>query len=282
MSLDCLIIAKLCGIKNGYYEVADLSQSGSKTRGSSIILPFIIKYLEKLLLRNILGLVLTSRYFYYGYFKEEGIVPKRNIYIIDNKVNQRLMNQRPVDKRISDGRIVIGLIGLLRYSRSIDLLLRFVKERSESYIIECFGDGRLRGVVESNVCENIRYHGSFKNPEQLADIYAMIDLNYAVYDHQIKGDRLALPNKLFESAYFGVPIVCCQQTSVGKTAIEWQIGKMVRIDNKQDFEQDLGSIDKKTLQLWSQNCLKMANSELLDNGAETLRNMILKGTSRNL
>jgi succinoglycan biosynthesis protein ExoL len=265
-SFDCLIIAKLCGLKHGYYEVGDLREDRSDVK---------ISFFEKLILKNILGVVLTSRYFYYDFFRNKNIVPRDKIYIIDNKVNRDLVDQRPLDKRISQGRIVIGLFGLLRFRRPIELLLQFVKERPESYIIECSGDGWLRGFVESNMCENIRYHGSFRNPEELANIYANVDLNYVVYDYS-PNNVLAIPNKLFESAFFGVPIVCCQETSVGKMAINWKIGKMVRIDTRKNFEDDLGSIDRKSLQIWSKNCLKIPNSELLDNGTKILRDMIIE------
>ncbi|MEA1978576.1 MAG: hypothetical protein U9N80_11835, partial [Chloroflexota bacterium] len=199
--------------------------------------------------KSVSGLVLTSRHFYHDFYRKRGILSRQRIYIIDNKINQLLANKRPHEKHISQGRVVIGMVGLLRYLWPIELLLDFVKKSPESYVIECFGDGIFRGLVESYVCENIRYHGSFKNPEELPDIYGSIDLNYVVYDNSTKNVRLAIPNKIFESAFFGVPIVCCEGTSVGKMAVEWQIGKTVRIDNREIFEDDLGAIDKS----WFQN-----------------------------
>jgi len=267
MSFDCMIIARLCGLKHGFYEIGDLRQAEGFGK--------LFAFLEKMLVKRASGLVLTSRYFYHDFYRKKGILPRQRIYIIDNKINQLLANKRPYEKNISRGRIVIGVVGLLRYRRPIELLLGFVKKRPESYIIECFGDGIFRGLVESYVCENIRYHGSFKNPEELPDIYARLDLNYVVYDNSSKNVRLAIPNKIFESAYFGVPIVCCEGTSVGKMAMEWQIGKTVQIDSKDNFEDDLGTIDKSWLNKCSENCFKIPSSELIDNGEQIIQKMLV-------
>lgn len=266
MSFDCMIIARLCGLNRGFYEIGDLRQAEGFGK--------LLTFLEKMLVKRTSGLILTSLYFYHDFYKKKGVLPKGRIYIIDNKVNRLLANTRPYEKHISRGRIVIGLVGLLRYRRPIELLLDFVKKRPESYVIECFGDGIFRGLVESYVCENIRYHGSFKNPEELPDIYGLIDLNYVVYNNSTKNVRLAIPNKIFESAYFGVPIVCCEGTSVGKMAVEWHIGKTVRIESKNNFEDDLGAIDKSWLEKCSESCFKIPSSELIDNGEQIIQNML--------
>jgi hypothetical protein len=218
---------------------------------------------------------MTARHFYDDVYKHKQLVPRHRVFVIDNRVNKLLADERPNEKYISQGRIVIGLVGFLRYRRPIELLLNFARKRPESYIIECFGDGILRGLVESYACENIRYHGSFRNPEELLSIYTRIDLNYTVYDNSTKNVRLAIPNKLFESAFFGVPIVCCQGTSASRIAMEWRIGKTVRIDNKKNFEQDLLSIDRKSLKNWSKNCFRIPISDLIDDGENVVRSMLV-------
>lgn len=265
LSLDCMVIARLCGLNRGFYEIGDLRQDTGFGK--------LFGFLESKLLRNIYGVIFTSRYFYGDFYKNKSILPEERVYIIDNKVSRKLINQRPSEKQFPPKRIVIGIVGFLRFRIPIELLLQFVRVRSEFYLIECFGDGPLRDLIESYTCENIRYHGSFKNPDELPKIYSQIDINYVVYDNSDRNVQLAIPNKLFESAYFGVPIVCCENSSVGKMAVDWQIGKMVRIDNKDNFEEDLGSIDKKWLQLNSENCFKISSNELIDDGDRILRNI---------
>ena len=55
------------------------------------------------------------------------------------------------------------------------------------------------------------------------------------------------------------------------------MGKYIEYDVGKNFEEDLGSIDRKCLQTWSKNCLKIAKSELLDSGTKILRDMIIEG-----
>ena len=262
LSLDCLLIARLSGLRRGYYEVGDLRNAEDRA--------WLARLAERILCRGLLGIVLTSRRFYDGFYRDRGILPRSRIHVIENKISQALASQRPLCKTISGGRLSIGLVGLLRYRRPLDLLLSFVRDRCETHVLECYGDGPLRGVVEGSACENVHYHGSFKNPEELPDIYARIDLNFAVYDSSSKNVRLAIPNKLFESAFFGVPIVCCCDTAVGALAGEWGIGDMVRIDSYSHFCADLETIDREWLTTRSANCTAIPTADLVDNGGEIL------------
>ena len=266
MSLDCLVAARLSGIKRGFYEVGDLRQAEGV--GRFFAAP------EQWLLKSISGFVLTSRYFFEDFYRHNPAISQDKIYVIDNKVHTALRSQRPQDKSFSDERIIIGLVGLFRYQRPIELLLELAHANPDKYLVECFGDGPLKGLIESHVCENIRYHGAFKNPEELPEIYRKIHLNYVVYDSSSINVRLAIPNKVFESAFFGVPIICCENTAVGKMAEEWGIGRTVRIGNAQDFSEDMGSMDFSWLKAKSRNCFKIATEELIDDGAVVLERML--------
>lgn len=266
MSLDCLLIARLSGLTRGYYEVGDLRTAEGAGR--------LACFLERILFRYVRGLVLTSKYFYDGFYANRGLLPPSRVHVIDNKVSGDLADRRPLDRKQVSERIVIGLVGLFRYRRPIELLLEFVRQRPDTHVLECFGDGPLRDLVDDAACENIRNHGPFKNPDELPAIYETIDLNFVVYDSASKNVRLALPNKLFESAFFGVPIVCCHDTAVGGAADEWGIGGVLRIDTNEHFEADLQAIDQEWLAKRAATCLTIPSSDLLDDGAEVLAKML--------
>ena len=271
MSLDCMLIARLCGIKEGYYEVGDLRCIERTGR-------FFV-FLERMLLKRVRGLILTSQQFYGNYYRDMKPLSTMKVQVIENKVAPGLGPFRPRQKAISTDRIVIGLIGLLRYRRPIELLLDFVEKRSTRYVVECYGDGPLRELVESYTCENIRYRGSFQNPGDLPKIYTHIDLNYVVYDSASRNVLWAIPNKLFESAFFGVPLVCCHATAVGEKAVEWGIGGTVRIDTASIFDEEFGVIDREWIEVRSKRCFEIASGELLDDGEQVLRKMFGSGDS---
>jgi len=268
LSFDCLIIAKICGIKTGYYEIGDLRITKQRKGFLTI--------LEAYLLKRVSGLVLTSRYFYDEFYCNKKIIPADSVYIIDNKLNKSFQNCRPKINLEESIRIRIGLIGLLRYKKPIELLLNYVKNRPSNYIIECYGDGPCATLVKQYSSENIRFHGSFKNPDDLKRIYNSVDLSYVVYDNDSLNVRLAIPNKLFESAYFGVPIICGSNTALLEEVKKMGIGKSICTKSSNSFQKDLESISRAKILEYKKNCSKIVESDLIESGDEVVKSMLLK------
>ena len=270
MSFDCLLIAQIAGIKKGFYEIGDLRITKRKWGLLSLV--------EAITFKRVSGLVLTSEYFYKEFYKLKDNISERSVYIIQNKVNFALSKQRPKLKIEKSKRIRIGLVGLLRYERPIELLLEYVKNRPETHVVECYGDGPLKGFVKQYSCENIRYYGSFKNPEELSKIYSTIDVSYVVYDYNSFNVQLAIPNKLFESAFFGVPILCGKNTALAKEVLKWKIGKAIDIDSIIAFENNLNTITNDWIENCKKNCFKIPDSELIEDGETVINTMFLKDT----
>lgn len=258
LSIDCLIIGRICRFKKGVYEVGDLIYT-SKNRAAFLAI-------EKIVLRGINALVLTSRFFYDDFYKQLNLVPEHRFLVLDNKVNTYFVGKRLSTKKLNKDKIVFGLVGLFRFKKPIELLLNYVERRKETHELECYGDGPFRHLIESSVCDNIHYHGSFKNPEGLYNIYNSIDLNYVVYDNQDKNVQLAIPNKLFESAFFGVPILCGENTALGTLSASWGIGGLVSIKNQETFDFEIDNITYPWILEKSNNCLKIPEKKLIDDG----------------
>ena len=258
LSIDCLIIGKLCRFEKGVYEVGDLIYTKKGL--------FIFLMIEKIALRGIAALVLTSRFFYDGFYQSLNFISKNRVLIIDNKVNRYFSGQRKLQKNVNKDKIVIGMVGLFRFKKPIELILEYVNQRKDTHILKCYGDGPYRNLIESHECDNIKYLGSFKNPQELREIYNSIDVNFVVYDYYDKNVQLALPNKLFESAFFGVPILCGKKTALGTLSESWGIGKMISIETKEEFEQDLRQINYTWIMKKSENCFKISEKELIDDG----------------
>lgn len=265
LSIDCLIIGKLCRFERGIYEVGDLIYTKKN------LLFFLM--IEKIALRGITALVLTSRFFYDGFYQSRNVISKNRVLIIDNKVNRNFSGQRKLQKNVTKDKVVIGIIGLFRFKKPIELLLEYVSQRKDTHILKCYGDGPYRSLIESYESDNINYLGSFKNPEGLSEIYNSIDINFVVYDYSDRNVQLALPNKLFESAFFGVPILCGKRTALGTLSESWGIGKMISIETKEEFEQDLKDVDYTWILMKSNNCFKISEDELVDQGDKQIASL---------
>ena len=184
----------------------------------------ILQTLERFILRYVDTLVITSAGFrsYFEKFQVEDIL------LIENMVNEKLPALS--GERVRDtGKINIGYVGNIRY-RPITFL-KVLGSDNGNFNVHVFGDGVLRDSLFD--CEGVQYHGPFKNPQDLGGIYQQLDLNYVVYDTQSYNVRFALPNKLYESMYYRIPLVVARDTYLAEIVEELDIGFSVDSQDEQ-------------------------------------------------
>lgn len=274
MSIDSSFMATLCGIKKIITELGDLPYTSNKYS--------VVNFGEKLVLKKSKALVLTSPAFYESYYKDKYDIRKEKVFIIENKISMSLKGERPLNKSFSSEIIKIGLIGLLRYKKPINYLLNFIRENPKGITLECFGDGPYKNIVRNAECGNVKYHGSFRSPEDLATIYQNVDLNFVVYDGSLLNEQLALPNKLYESIFWGVPIVCCTETFLSNYVEKRKIGTSVQINNYLNFKNGMLEIlNVNKIQEYSKNCFLISEESLIDDGETVLSNVVKETVIKN-
>ena len=84
------------------------------------------------------------------------------------------------------------------------------------------------------------------------------------------GVRLAIPNKLYESIFYGVPLLCRTNTQVGAMALELGVGLV--LDDK-EFTETLLSVGRVQIREMEKNCHEVPTKRLVDSGEEVLREM---------
>lgn len=214
--LDNALVASI--VRDGgelVYEVGDLRNADPENGLSARFL----WRLERHILRRVALLVATSPDFIHEHYRR--LLPDVNFnwVVLENRVPVETAQQhsRPPYRPAGDP-LRIGVIGLLRYEATLAPLMDWVSERPHSHELHVHGDGPLAGYVQEKAVArpNIHYHGPFRNPEDLASIYGGIDVCYSVYDNRDRNVRLALPNKLFEAPYFGVPVIAAEGTAFAR------------------------------------------------------------------
>ena len=267
-SLDLAVIGFFSGIKIGFIEIGDIINNKGVGRLARII--------EYFLFRKIKGIIFTSSAFFYNYNGWNFIENK--VHVIENKLSRYYAyHKRPKDF-IKDGVVRIGLVGLLRYERPIKLLINFIKNNTRSVKLICYGDGPYKDLIIKNCDENIFYEGSFKSPEDLEKIYDNIDINFIVYDNTLLNVRLALPNKLYESVFWNVPIICSQNTYLSSIVKKWKVGSKISISNQKEFNDQLHLFVKKSwIKNKSINCMSVNKSKkLIDDSENVIERMLEK------
>lgn len=221
--LDSALIAMLAMDKRTplLYEVGDI-RNPEPTKST---MARMIYMLERTIVRRAARVVVTAPAFLANYYIPMHQSVEAKGQVVENKLpGDCIANMpRPVEF-VSRRPTRLGFIGALRYENSLLPMIDAVRERQGVYEFHIYGDGPLREAVRARVGENVFYHGPFRNPEELSKIYDAIDINYVVYDNRDANVRMALPNKLYESIYFGKPLIVASETQLSKRVEELGIG----------------------------------------------------------
>ena len=215
------------------YEVADIRPVMVK-KG---LLSTAFRVLERLLLKRVNLLVVTSSRYVSGYFKPVQRISKdlRHL-VIENKLDfpAKLINRDSEQKKAT---ITIGYFGLLRCGRSWEVLKRVVEQSQGS--IEVIVRGRPMSPTsieeECKDIPGIRYEGEYNWPEDLAHMYGQVDIVWACYPYgeETPGNwQWARTNRFYESSYYKKPMVVLKDSEDARAVSELRIGMEIDLSDE--------------------------------------------------
>lgn len=221
-SPEQMVIARLAG-KKVFFEVGDLYQVDGKNR--------LFQIIDRIFIKGIKCLVLTSPYFYKSYFSRYSELEKKTV-IVENKLPVAFGGE--VDKfraqydfqEMTANKVRLGVIGSLAFKNSL-MAIRDLMKSKPDYELHVYGDG-LYNIFDG--LSNVFYHGRFKSPEDLSHIYSTIDINMIMYDYDNHNVKQALPNKLYESIAFVKPIICSSGVALSARVEESGYGVATNAD----------------------------------------------------
>lgn len=221
--LDSRMYASLLIFNNKYYEISDivwLYFNGFNKMIWSNLDFYLAKKSKKI--------IFTSEGFYrkyYNFISDHKIIIEENKFKTYGKVNPVL--------NLSKNRISIGYIGAFRYFNIVKDIIKVVSE-NQNIDLNFYGDGpnEIKDFIKEkqNQFKNIKYHGSFKNPDDLTHIYNVCNLNFVCYDNKLENELVAMPNKYYESGFFNIPIVCSTKTFLSEKVLENNLGWAINPD----------------------------------------------------
>lgn len=122
--------------------------------------------------------------------------------------------------------IVISFVGTIRlddHSRAFMLRLK----NNERYIMEFVGrmtpECDIQSFCLKNGIQNVKFQGAFTN-DQKPEIYKRVDLINSVYANIKAADTTPLPNRLYDSAIYKVPIICSLGTYLAEMVLRYGMG----------------------------------------------------------
>lgn len=205
------------------YEIADLHTLVIDESNNIIkkLLKRVIVFLEKRLCRKVSLLVLTSEQFYDLYFKN--FFPKGKVLFMPNMPTlYPFSSYRPK----KSGVFTVGFIGGVRYKEQMKMLIRAAKNCKIKVL---FAGGGFDDEIESlcKFIQNIEYYGKYDYDTEIASLYGKCDCVYSVYNADLNNVKVALPNKLYEAIYCGLPIIVAKNTYLAELVESLGVGVAV-------------------------------------------------------
>lgn len=177
-----------------------------------------LRWLEGSLLRRTKGLVVSSPAFLQNHF-ERYYPGQFRPFLVENRLAAGAeYGPRPVPKMpAADRPLRLGWVGVLRCQRSFELLCNLADQFPDTLEIHLHGvPARTEiPVFEPEVSKhpNMVYHGRYKSPEDLSELYGSLDMVWAG-DFMEAGFNSVwlLPNRIYEGGYYCVPAIAPAQT----------------------------------------------------------------------
>ncbi|WBU88812.1 hypothetical protein [Cellulophaga omnivescoria] len=221
--LDLRMLTGLILNKSITYEISDIVWLYSKG-----VKKIILRNTDYFLTKFSNQVAFTSYGFYKNYYKP--YISENKISIKENKFKS-YGKVKPIQE-IKRDKIRVAYIGAFRYSGIIKNLISTLSN-NEMFRLDFYGDCHNKEIIEmmkkaQNSTNNIFFHGPFKNPDDLEEIYENSNVNFVAYDNTLDNEKVAMPNKYYESGFFNIPIICSDNTYLSDRVLEhnmgWSIG----------------------------------------------------------
>ena len=266
---DFSLILSIVRPKSFIYESSDLIYTYSR----NILWVGMFRMIDKMIIRRSYQTVFTSEGFQDYLF---GKCPPNNVIIQPNKVSSYFQNFNRKNRSFyGKSELIFAYVGALRYPNTVFRFARIIGEKYPQYSFYFYGDSQYTYLAKelSQKYENVKYFGKFKNPEDLENIYASIDIVVACYETSTLNEKIAEPNKLYEAICFCKPIIVSIGTFLEKRVRDLKIGYAIDASDDKSIEEFLGNLDFGELNKMSLHEKKLGKDVYIDS-AKNIINVI--------
>jgi glycosyltransferase involved in cell wall biosynthesis len=148
--------------------------------------------------------------------------------IISYPQHEKLINNNKYFHKkynINNDKIIFIYIGALVKGRGIELLLNVFKDPLIKSHIVFMGFGELQNLVFENekLSHNIHYHESVSH-DMITNLVQNADYGLCVLENVSLSDYFCLPNKLFEYAFSGLPVLASDFPDIKNLVHQYNLG----------------------------------------------------------
>jgi glycosyltransferase involved in cell wall biosynthesis len=235
---DTLVLPIGCMVKlfTGSKLIYDAHELESRKNGQGRILSGLTYLVEKILWRFVDFFITVSPSIVQWY--EEKLGPKQNEIILNSpiymeSIKRRLHNESYFRKlyAISDENKIFLYLGIIGKGRGVEMYLNIFESEGISSHIVFMGYGDLVDDVinRSKGCNRIHFHPRVEH-ERVVEISQSADVGLAIIEDVSLSDYYCLPNKLFEYAFAGIPVLASDFPDMKRMIEEYKLGATTKID----------------------------------------------------
>mgnify|MGYP000908847405 CR=1 FL=1 len=265
---------KLNGCKNYIYEISDILYGYKKF---DLLRPLFVR-IDKYFIKNSILTIMTSQGFADFFFKNK--YPD-NIIVQPNRLSVFFSDiQRPeLNFDLNSKKLRFAYVGAFRYPNTVFRFAKIIGKFYPQHEFHFYGDSILTNQIISisESYENVKYFGSFKNPDDLIPIYNNFDVVVACYDIQSLNERIAEPNKLYEALFFNKPIIVSKNTFLSKKVEKLNCGYAIDASNDDNIKTFVDSINDKEINEMIKDIFSIKNDEIIDDDSAEIIAFIEKG-----
>ncbi|MFA5670060.1 MAG: glycosyltransferase [Balneolaceae bacterium] len=258
-SFDISLICRLYR-KKYIYEISDLVYGYFHNKTIRNIFAMIDR---KLISKSYLT-VMTSKGFNDYLFPNTEL---KNIIVQPNRVDSYFSSIKRAVNKINTKKLAFSYVGAFRYPNTVFRFAKVIGEKYPEHTFMFFGDSILTNQVKelASKYDNVKYFGQFKNPEDLPQIYSKIDIVIACYDIKTLNERIAEPNKLYESMFFNKPIIVSKDTFLEKQVLKrYKCGFALDASKDENIVNLIDSLKNETLNQLIERISKIEIKEIVD------------------
>jgi glycosyltransferase involved in cell wall biosynthesis len=267
--------ALLIKLFSGCIIVYDAHELESNRNGQKRLEARIIRQIEKLAWPRIEMLISVSPSIIDWYLHNFGA--KKNILVLNSPViSCAISTPLAQSKRyfhdlynLPPGKLVFVYLGLLIKGRGIDIYLSaFANSRVHSHVV-FIGYGEMSAHIKevSDNCDRVHLHPPVSHDE-VVNLVASADAGLCIIEKVSLSDYYCLPNKLFEYAFAGLPVVASRFPDMEEVVSKYNIGiccdptPMSLIETIENFGNRMTTVSNPDLQelSWDAQRIRLINA----------------------
>lgn len=259
--LDNVMFFRLCSSRKYIYEESDLVHTYMGSR----VAVNLFEWIDKRAINKSFLSVFTSEGFVHFHF---GANIPENIFVIANRLPPSVVNLPMITKKQFDkAHLSFGFVGFIRFNAIFNFAKVFCENFPESSF-HFFGTANNeadRVLFEPlKKYPNCHFHGAFKHPDELPEVYSQLDVVLSTYDVENENVRYAEPNKIYEAIYFETPIVVSTGTFLAEKVKRFGIGYDIDALNDDAVVEFAKGLTEKSLKDKMNNAQKIDKKETLN------------------